>query len=1236
MSILLLSAQERKKLYGLECTGPSGADGILFKASTWIPGGEYIQKLVIKNVGAKVIKFKYKLPSTRYFSLLYPEEIILSPGIFKEVDVIFRPVEYEPYDDTIYIKILDGVPGNGFHVSVGATIDKLIVTCPENLDLAYCTTHQFTTKTFLLTNTGEVDAPFEWDPPVPFILNPSSGTIAVGKSLEIVVSLMPEDASVYVSQAVCHVGTGIHAIIPNPIIRITLSAKAKYAHICLSQPEVSFEEVVSGVSPPRQKLLLKNTSPVPAEFSLIRYDTDRDEVFNIYPKEGIVPAMSDITVTVSYSALAMGCFSLDRYTFRTPGNCNAILTCKGTSIAPKVTLFKEGTPKLTKSSDMMHLTMDQQKELLETTKVIGGFTFFEAAPEFSLNFRDVEVGKVESRIFYLRNDSIRDTPFSIIADENATFKMSPKQGIIPSMYKLWPIKVIFSPMRPSNYYRRFFVLVGDGLPLFYDCLGTGYIRAKGEIKEQRPAPLRHAHIQAYRNRAVQGLGIISPDELNSMYEDEADSSLYFAKAGKIGTKALSVANVHRSLTRTGEAVRTLVAPAHEFFISDTDSSSRDITMNKVTLDFGYTPHLKNSTAKTVTIRNHTRSKVSVEWQIPTIGSTEKKNSKSINSNEDDLGKDDSMSSTLKTSRESEVISSGKAERELASQQAFAVIPSLSEINPGDITTFEVSFCPKQSNRNYVSELEAFVYFKNQRTFRLVNDHSLTPPWCLTLFSVGHTFQTGQLLAKAQMLGGCIKNGKLVFPCVFVGETIYQTFMLRNTSNLPCTYKIELGWEGQGVSAGEVFSVKPAIGEIAADDFVLVCARFTPTSVRNYLQLLRLYINGDDGGKLMLEGAGSIPYLILPNASSDIVKNDFPEFVWGVPERPLYNIPKGPQGTFYLKPTCVGLSNSRILLLKNGSRLPLKYKVNLNNSNNDVISISPKSGILMGNEIAELTVYFVPHSPEQYESLLNIYVYPIGGKTQPVKDANQPGPEASPELLQSMSLRLSAQGETTALIFDPARITAEVRLVNTNETLPIYLENVSDSDLSYQLYYKEEFEPDVASIDTTRTISEILPLMQQNAFSNATSDETKISENKFDQSLFCERPNGILAARSRTRILFTYTPRKAGLFEFLLFAKIQAYDSTKNQLVMISNEEAVLLRISQEERESSGAQLSSTLGILPLSSNITARAAFPKLLIEDVRTDADLLISDVDYLWKRFNLSQLNYDLSIPMTQKEVC
>jgi hypothetical protein len=705
-----------------------------------------------------------------------------------------------------------------------------------------------------------------------------------------------------------------------------------------------------------------------------------------------------------------------------------------------------------------------------------------------------------------------------------------------------------------------------------------------------------------------------------------------------------VATVQRPITRTGESVRTLGAPAHEFFISDTDFSSREVTLNRTTLDFGYTPHGRSSLTKTIVMTNHTHSKVVVEWQVPVAGGL----------SASDIG---ASTLSLTSSRDKDVISVDRVDRERAILQAFSVTPLTCDINPGQSASFEVTFVPKQSNRNYTNELEAFVFFKNQRTFRLVNDYSLTPPFCVTVTNVGHTFSTGQLLAKAQLLGGCIKAGKLVFPCVFVGEITYQTFMLRNTSNLPCTYQIELGWDGQE-KGDEIFSVKPAVGEIAAEGFTLVCVRFAPTSTRKYTQLLRLFVNGDEGGKLLLEGAGAVPYLILPDlltttSAGTIAPGDAldgqtlsaiqqRETIWGVSAHAPVVVPKGPMGTFYLKPTCIGLSNCRPFQLKNASRIPLRYKVSLSGNATGIAMVTPKSGVMLGNELTELSIAFAPRRAELYEFTMTISVYPIGGRTQPVKDANQPGPEAAPELLQTMTVRVVGQGETSALVFDPCRTTLEVRLVNTFEERAMFLDNFSDSDLSYQLLYKEEFEPDAASLDPVRTISEVLPLEPHSQYGSldaaSTSSAAATAQKKFEHSLFCEKPKGVLPARSRTRVLITYQPRKSGLFEFLIYAQVQAVDPHTLQPVMISNDEAALLRMAQDDRQSgadSHLPLASTVAMLPLMSNITARAAFPKLLFEDIRSELDLQIADVDALWKRFSLSTLNYDLSIPMTHREV-
>ena len=48
---------------------------------------------------------------------------------------------------------------------------------------------------------------------------------------------------------------------------------------------------------------------------------------------------------------------------------------------------------------------------------------------------------------------------------------------------------------------------------------------------------------------------------------------------------------------------------------------------------------------------------------------------------------------------------------------FSVTPPTAEIYAGQKCTFKIVFYPTQSNRNFMSEIEAIVSFKSQRTFR---------------------------------------------------------------------------------------------------------------------------------------------------------------------------------------------------------------------------------------------------------------------------------------------------------------------------------------------------------------------------------------------------------------------------------------------------------------------------------------------------------------------------------------
>lgn len=1164
---------ERAKRFGIECIGPRG-DGLLYAAGTWKPGGDYVQKLIVRNVSTEVKHLKYKLPATRFFSLAYPETIILVPGNSFEIAVNFRPVEYKEYDDTILFKMQEGnTKGQGFHIPIRATIEKLKILAPCGVDFGFCPTYQTSSLTFQLSNIGEISSPFRWVVPPPFSLSPLSGILNKGESIDITVVIYPTDGSVFVSQALCYVGEGVDAIIPNPVIVTKISAICKYAYISLSESEVSFGEIFSGTPSDsallKKEIMLRNSSVVPAEFELVREDDDRDEVFDIVPRNGLIDPNSELPISISYHPKAQGLLSVDRYTFRTPGNCAKTLTVQA--------FCKPLAVKLYKDKSGIFVSKDT--------------TFPDGSPGNSINFNDIELGHSETRILYLFNDSDNPTYYSVDCHDSI-FQVEPKLGVCPPRFQTI-ITLRFAPASPMNYCRRIFVLVSDALPLFFDVLGTGYIRAHGEIKEQRPAPLRHAHIQAFRNRHVNGYGTLNPDELDELYKNSQglkNHDKLFANVGEVGTAPLFVPLYNNPLTRTAESTRCDIATAHEFFIDDTNEVKKLITLSANLIDFGYTPHLTESVTKTITLKNNTNGKVTVAWQVGKYYSN------------DDVS------------------------------YPFVCEPNVADCNAHSSVKFNITFIPNQVDVNYFLELEAYVYYKNQRTFRLVNDPTMTPPWCLTTKLIGHTFATGQLLARVKLCGNNIHNDKLIFPSTYIGDSTYLTIMLKNTSNLPATFRFSVGWNESKLITDSVkeeqpriFSVKPIAGEIPADKFALILIKFSPIDNQTFKELLRCYVNGDCTGKLFLEGSSSVPYFTFPDV--EIGKSI------GIKHSDLLskqNVPRGLLGTFYLKPTFVGLSSNRKLYYKNASRIPLKYSISIENMEDSgeslCVNLSHMKGLLRGNEAASITISFAPRHSKQYRYKLKVKVFSLAGDPSIVLDARQPGVTQPPELLQTISVLIIGQGDVGALIFDPPRVTPGPKLVDCPETKDIYIENISDSNISYRLMYKEELVSDVDNLTYLSDFENLLTLKERASL--VTMKDPVFRKH----NLFCEYPSGILPARSKRRVPFTFHSVRPGLFEFTIIAKVRLVDE-HGVPIELSNEEAMLLKLQMDNLETIAN--TDIINTLPLSANVTARASYPTLAFTDIRTDVENHYgTDISQLWRQFSISTINSDLMLPLTEME--
>ncbi|GMH93769.1 hypothetical protein TL16_g12719, partial [Triparma laevis f. inornata] len=998
----------------------------------------------------------------------------------------------------------------GFHVPVRAFIPTLQASVVPGLDMGLLPINVETAQSIFIHNTGEVPCPYEWKVPPPFTFTPDSGTIEVGSSHEIVCTIKPTSAEVFVGNAVCKVGEGVNATKPVPRLETRLSAVAKYPYIVASEHSVNFNEVVVNCNDDfqiKRELVVRNQSVVPAAYKILRIESDRSPVFDVQPNEGIIPPGSEVNLVVRYAPVVAGTFSAETYQIVTPGGNKEIMKFSGRCMSPVVRMYKKADP-------------------------------FQPGVPNSLNFRDAHVGDTVSRVLFLKNESERPCAFCFITDDNGIFKFNKTRGVIPANFET-SVLLSFTPAKPGNFYRRIFCLIEDALPQFIDCLGSGYIDARGEIKEQRPAPLRHAHVQAFKNRVAAGLGKIGPAELEEMYRVNKMSKL-FAGVGPKGTQALATSQAALPVTRSGEATRNEVAVAAEFFC-DVDDKRGEIVLSSKEVDFGFTQGGARSMSQTIGVKNNCKEKVTVNWFIP---------------------KPEDGDTRLD----------------------FEVSPAIMDILPGKRAEFQVFFKPSSENFYYCQDLEAVVFFKSQRSFRLVTDATLQPPWNLTMRALGHSFNFEQFLPK---ISTSIKGNFLTFPSTFVGDKSFQTFRITNNGNLPAQFAFEN-------DASSSFSVKPWGGLIPANDFQLVTVSFKPKQNKQYKSSLSCILNNTPSmaQKIRVVGEGSVPRIEVENTTKC--------------------------GSLYLKPTCVGLASTRTLVVHNPTRIPLVFRASLPHKlDGTILDVSPRSARLLGNERTTITVTYAPRTEKTYRCKLHLKAEPS-------------------EIIQSLGVTLVCPGGAGAVSFDPPQLDFGVKLVNYSETRELRLINGSDCDLKYQILHhliegppgsdprllgahipiKKHADPNANNLMIMDKPFGILPARSK-LRTKVTFSPSNHGGYKFE--MICKV--GRVDENGFEKMV---SPEEAGLLQRNAEARVDAgYDGNDVYL-------AGLPGTSAEEKKDDGS-------FMPLKINLVGSASFPTVVFRDVRVERGGfgLGCSSDQMYGQLGLELINKTLATPLTRQEV-
>ncbi|RQM20617.1 hypothetical protein B5M09_009150 [Aphanomyces astaci] len=767
-----------------------------------------------------------------------------------------------------------------------------------------------------------------------------------------------------------------------------ISGIGKYAYFAASETDLEFGELIVGGGsslkhPTDKEFILRNRSLVRASFQ-----TDHEPVFFFSPLRGVIPPEASVPITVKYTPLSPGTFTCDTFRIQTPGGHHVTVSCRGKAIGPRVSLWKKNL-----ASNLIKAN--------------------------SLNFKDVQVGIMSTRVLVLKNESNVAARFNFMAAPCGVFGIDKVAGVVPPLLDM-SITLTFCPENAGNFYRRLFILVQNQSTIYVDILGTGY------DNEVRPSPFQQAHVDAYRLRCQHHWGHLSPDGLETLLEEKGDA--YFLQ-GALAKQQMG-GDDPKLLTRSGESVLSDVRICDEFFHVATHRSNAIVVSESLLEFFFGSPRA----TKSLVVTNYTQGKVTCLWRVSETNAFE--------------------------------------------TPTFRIWPTICDIAPGASASFTVSFTPTRGNAYYFAELESHVFFKSNRTFRLVNPQTLTPPWCVVVHASGHSFPTPNSQFLSKVTFETAKPDLCPFPPAYVGDSVYETVSLVNASDTPALFSVVQ-------DPCRVFWVHPPMGRIPPNGFHLVQIRFTPTHPRRYVHRLVTIVNFVTHVTLELTGTGARPQLVC-------VDN-------------LHT--RSPVDTVYIKPTATGLASTRLFYLHNTSRVPLVFRWQVPQALHSTFHLSPLVYRLNGNETAAITCIFSPSQLKQYNQRISVHVKSI---------LNEKPAVSGYPMSQDTSVKLVGVGTSGAISFDPPSIQLPTVLVNSRMAISFHILNSSDCDLIYHLHVIRR--RDVAASQST---------------TNEQGDDLTC------QFISFSKPSGTLGARSQQSVELTFQANVAGIFAYKISCAVSS-------------------------------------------------------------------------------------------------
>uniref|UniRef100_A0A670JW57 Cilia and flagella associated protein 65 n=1 Tax=Podarcis muralis TaxID=64176 RepID=A0A670JW57_PODMU len=532
----------------------------------WCLGKEFTKHLILRNVCLKPQKLKFRPPTTRFFNTVFPQPIILSPGMSITLPIIFCPLEKKEYEDSVLFEKAEGE----FSVALVAKLPHLDLLFQESIQLPSCAVYDSTEASFTMYNDGELLTCFSWEVPPSFCILPSRGMLDPGEECTMKVIFQPEMAQVHNISAICSFGD-------TPEQKaIQLKAVAKYPHLLVNVPGDSCEDArlrnfrdvlcfgaVAAGSTVEKYVDVFNVSVVSAPFRIERAKEVvlRDRVFSCDTTQNIAPARGKSVIPVRFSPHTVGVKSVDYFTVLPAGSVtHSVLKVTGSCKGPEV-------------------------------------SFQHPVVYFSC----INLGEYLVQPLEMTNNSDVPAYYQFNIDcKQSVFSFDRPVGVLDGMSTI-TLKVTFQPTYPIIFYRRVVCLVHHQDPLFIDLIGTCH------SETMSPNILRLSDITRYKTHMARGLTFFPPDILGTMLKE---GKLLVDETGAL---TLPPEMLEDKPPEEYPALEPMVEYFHDGVSSDLTVFPPHVSLSIKEYDFGCCAKLQEVQPLPFCVTNHTKGKITVIW-----------------------------------------------------------------------------------------------------------------------------------------------------------------------------------------------------------------------------------------------------------------------------------------------------------------------------------------------------------------------------------------------------------------------------------------------------------------------------------------------------------------------------------------------------------------------------------------------------------------------------------------------